>query len=146
MKREPKGFWGCLPGANGPPKTRPKLRLEFAFEIQLKAATGVGRGGETKIGARDTDEGHIVRMIQDIENIESRGQYGTVFFLFLEMEIVSDVDVKIQKTRPVQRIARRQSAIRAVVENTVTIRIESGDYIDRLARVRLKRDPEAQEA
>src|SRR5258708_14128730 len=82
-------------------------------------------------------------MIQDIENIESRGQYGTVFFLFLEMEIVSDVHVKIQKTRPVQRIARRQSAIRPVVVNTLTIRIKSSDYVHRLACIRLTRNPEA---
>ena len=147
MKTEPKGFWGRLPVANGPPKTKPlKLRLEFAFEIQLEAAAGVGRGGKTKIGARDTDEGHIVRMIQDIENIESRGQYGTVFFLFLEMEIVSDVDVKIQKTRPVQRIARREAAVWPVVENAVTIRIESGDDVDRFPGVGLQSNAETEEA
>src|SRR6267378_136284 len=147
MKTEPKGFCGRLPVAKGPPKTKPlKLRLEFAFEIQLEAAAGVGRGGETKIGTHDTDEGHIVRMIQDIENIESCGEYGTVFFLFLEMEIVSNVDVKIQKTRPVQRIARRQSAIRPVVENTVAVRIESCDYVDRLAGIRLKRNAETEKA
>src|SRR6267378_3336257 len=111
MKTEPKGFCGRLPVAKGPPKTKPlKLRLEFAFEIQLEAAAGVGRGGETKIGARDTDEGHIVRMIQ--------------------------------KTRPVQRIARRQSAVRSIVENAVAVRIETGDYIDRLAGIRLKRNAE----
>src|SRR5258708_3579166 len=57
MKTEPKGFWGRLPVANGPPKTKPKLRLEFAFEIQLEAAAGVRMGRTQKIMGRDDHEG-----------------------------------------------------------------------------------------
>jgi len=85
MKTEPKGFCGRLPVAKGPPKTKPlKLRLEFAFEIQLEAAAGVGRGGETKIGTHDTDEGHIVRMIQDMKILRAAVSTGPSFFSFLK--------------------------------------------------------------
>src|SRR5258707_13462800 len=103
MKTEPKGFWGRLPVANGPPKTKPKLRLEFAFEIQLEAAAGVGRGGETNIWAPAPPERDKDSEIKVFCKITSRGQYRAGFFFFLVMGNAADRHVKIQKKRPLQR-------------------------------------------
>src|SRR5260370_9127837 len=85
-------------------------------------------------------------MIEDIKNIESRGEYRAVFFLFPKMKIMGHVYVKIQLPRPMQRIARGQPAIRTVVEDAVAVRIESGGHVDGLAGIRLQGNAQSEQA
>jgi hypothetical protein len=61
-----KGFFG----AEG-------IGSELAFEIYLETATGIGRSGEAEIGIAgsaigtdDADIRDIVRMIEDVEDVE----------------------------------------------------------------------------
>src|ERR1700675_325465 len=144
------------PRKAGPTKGKKECKQsELAFEIELEAAAGVSRGGRTKIGIyraavqvesrRDTNERDVVRMIEDIENIESRGKHRAVFFLFLEMEVVGDVDVEVQQSRTVQCIAGRKASVQAVVEYAVAVRVESRCDVHGFAGVGLKRDANAEE-
>src|SRR5258706_11984646 len=100
MKTEPKGFWGRLPVAKGPPKTKPKLRLEFVFEVQLEAAAGVGRGGKTNMWVGQRHDRCIGWNDYCIVKIIRPGLLGPHFFFFFFSEIVSNRDVKIQNTHP----------------------------------------------
>src|SRR5437899_2545790 len=128
---------------------------ELAFKVQLEAAAGVRGGRSAKIGicrkaawkkaSRDADECHIVRVVQDVEDIERGGQNRAVFFLFLEVEIVRHINVEVQQPRPMQRIARSRTAVRAVVEHSVTIQILSGGDVDGLAGIRLESYSEREE-
>jgi hypothetical protein len=53
-----------VPRKAGPTSVSPQwARLKFAFEIQLEAAAGVGRAGETEVRAGDANERDIVRVI-----------------------------------------------------------------------------------
>jgi hypothetical protein len=74
------------------------VSLKFAFDIQLEATAGVRGGREAKIGIERTavgsdnaDEGDVVRVIEDVENVQRGRKNGPALLFFLEMKIVGNV-------------------------------------------------------
>ena len=78
--------------------------------------------------------GHVVGVVQNVEGVQSHGDDFLLLGAFAKFEIMRDVQVKVDESRPLHRAPAISE--RAVVDHAVVVVVHAGRHVHRFIGIR----------